>query len=240
MNPTESIHRQTWDLIPWIINQSASEEDLEAASIHLQTCQDCREEFALQSRIHARMNHDPMDDKDRARASLQGLMHRIDTDMELPEPVSTVFGAGGEAAGASRGRRRLLAGLAAAVVIQAIGLIGLGTIILQSRATTERAGNYSTLSAEAPLAPGATIRLVPSPNLSVGGLQQLLDEANLQIVGSHRGASILALAPDQSSADGGVSTDLEHDRHTREALQRLRGSPDILLAEPILSQARGR
>lgn len=236
MSPSDSIHRQTWDLIPWIVNQSASADERECARRHLETCADCRDELALQSRIHAGLNAGFVEDGDRARAPLRKLSKLIDDDHAhfSGSTTQTTIGAARSGRG-HHNRRRWLAGLAAAVVVQAIGLIALGAMLRDSRSMSERSGGYGTLSASETTAASATIRLVPSPNQTVGELQQLLDEEGLHVVGSNRGARILALAPVAAFSEGVEANGRGVDDRTREAIERLRNSPDILLAEPILS-----
>lgn len=242
MNTIESNHRETWDLIPWIVNQSASAEDCGRAMIHLQACADCKEEFALQSRIHAGMNEQGQSDHEDASFALRALIQSIDANDALSASTANGYGQvrtalqNGPAEGeGTRGSRRLLTGLAAAVVLQAIGLIALGSSVLESRNMNGRSEGYTTFSANESSGTHATIRLVPSPTQDVGSLQRLLEAAGLQVVGSNRGATILALAPVATTTRGP-----DPDRSTHEIIELLRNSPDILLVEPILSAATGQ
>lgn len=237
MSTTDSIHRQTWDVIPWIVNRSASAEDQESARIHLESCPDCREELALQEKIHAGLNSAIAVDESRARQSLGSLLNQIDANDGQYFATGTL--APSRPAHEIRNRHRWLAGLAAAVIVQAIGLIALGTMVVEARNSAGLAGSYATLSSQAKAAPEATIRLVPSPTMSVGHLQTLLDASGLQIVGSNSGATILALAPVSVSGKGGKElTPQEQERFTIESIARLREGPGILLAEPINAPLR--
>ena len=40
MIDTSSVHRQAWDLIPWIVNGSAPESEWRAVQPHLESCAD--------------------------------------------------------------------------------------------------------------------------------------------------------------------------------------------------------
>ncbi|MEZ5461332.1 hypothetical protein [Dokdonella sp.] len=242
MNPTDSIHRQTWDLIPWIVNHSATAEQRERASGHLMTCSDCQEELALQERIHAGMNASGTREDTRARNALQAMNRRIDeavaqaraADVSAPSPSTDVTFAWAH-------RRRWLAGLAAVVVLQACGLIALGTLLLASRDSADPAARYVTLSSSTSPAPAASIRLVPSPALRLGDLQSLLDEAGLQIVGSSPGSTILALAPVSGATDADAArSQQERRRRNLESIELLRKKPGILLVEPILGPAHSQ
>ena len=48
MNETASLHRKAWDLIPWILNGSASAQDRLLVHEHLNQCEDCRAELDFQ------------------------------------------------------------------------------------------------------------------------------------------------------------------------------------------------
>jgi len=112
--------------------------------------------------------------------------------------------------------------LAAAVIVQAIGLAALGGWALERNRSTDEAA-YRTLSTPASV-PGATIRFVPSPELSVGQLQRLLADNELRVVNANEGGTIFALAP---TAPAYTPTS------TSEAIARLRATAGVLLAEPI-------
>jgi hypothetical protein len=55
MMDTSSVHRQAWDLIPWIVNDSAPESERQAVQAHLESCADCRQELEFQRQLHAAM-----------------------------------------------------------------------------------------------------------------------------------------------------------------------------------------
>jgi hypothetical protein len=242
MNTSDSIHRQTWDLIPWIVNRSATAEQHENASRHLMTCADCREELALQERIHSGMNAPQTMDSERASNALQAINKRIDAHAGHARANHTSALTPSTAAARTFAYRgRWLTGLAAAVVVQAFGLIALGVLLLDSRDSGDPSGRYTTLSSDTSPAPAASIRLVPSPALSLGDLQTLLDEAGLQIVGSSRGATILALAPVSNAADAETTgSQQERRRRNLESIELLRKKPGILLVEPILGTTRSQ
>jgi anti-sigma factor RsiW len=217
-------HRQIWDLIPWLVNGTASAADRIQAEAHLAICPDCRDEFAFQSRVHAGVAVDTIVDVD-AQPALQKLLARIDHDESI-----------GGAPRSAPAPRRLASNskvrwLAAAVVVQALGLGALGAWTLQhSRAISQDAA-YRTLSAPEALAAGATIRFVPSPELSVGSMQRLLSANGLHVVGTNEGGTIYSLAPVATATPSGA---------TGETLAHLRAAPGVLLAEPIASTSNAR
>jgi hypothetical protein len=54
----QHLHREVWQLIPWLVNGTASADEHSLGERHLQGCGDCRDEFALQSRIRAGLDID--------------------------------------------------------------------------------------------------------------------------------------------------------------------------------------
>ena len=45
-------HRRIWDAIPWVVNGTATEAAQREVEAHLGQCENCREEFDRQSRLH--------------------------------------------------------------------------------------------------------------------------------------------------------------------------------------------
>lgn len=201
-------HRQTWDLIPWLVNGTATASDRALAEAHLAACADCRDEYAFQSRVHAGLGVEAAV-ADEPGPAFGRLLERIEAEQA------------GQAASAHAPRqRRLLRALAAAVVVQAIGLATLGAWAVGHRRADD-APAYRTLSTPAAEPAMASLRFVPSPELSVGQLQRLLGDNGLHIVGTNEGGTIYTLAPVASAhTDAGV-------------IARLRAAPGVLLVEPI-------
>lgn len=204
-------HLRAWEALPWIANGRATPEQAALVEAHLPHCADCREELDWQRRMQAALQRavDTADADAESERSLQALMARLDDAPEQGQP------AGGS-------RSKLTFALAAAVVVQAVGI---GALSLQLW-STEPADGYRTLSSEpvaAAAAPSATLRVLPDPGLSLAGWQALLQAQGLQAVGAPNSAGAYALAP----APGAPA------RPRDEALAALRASPGVRLAEPI-------
>jgi hypothetical protein len=244
MNLHDSPHRRTWDLIPWLVNDTLEDTLRAEAEAHLRECASCREELAFQRSVHAGIQQDLPANDGAAPGALARLFERIDAeDAAWPgnpgfDPLATDGAAPVSAATRGDQRPRLSQWLAAAVIIEALGLIGLGIQLAGQDAIRDLPAPYATLSQPAPSATSARIRLVPSPNLSVGELQSLLDGAGLQIVGSNAGGRILALGFTASDAPAspGEARDPGH-RRVEQTVQHLRANRGVLLAEPILASA---
>ena len=212
---TTTSHRHAWDLIPWVVAGSASDAERQLVEEHAALCADCRDELSFHRSLQngiagaAVPPHSP-------EPALRRLWARIDEAEPASRPLLAL--------GARRvGWNRLLA---AAVVVQAIGLAALLGMLWER----PRPADYQTLSQSlARTAPAASIRLVPAASLQLGELQALLARAGLQVVESSGDGAILGLAPRP-----GASTPVG------ETLLRLRAEPGVLLAEPILDATTPR
>jgi len=204
-------HAEVWDLIPWWINGRLAAPQRPAVEAHLRTCSECRAEVRVQQALMDNLLQGGVEYV--PSASLQKLWKRIDA----PAPVKADRTASS------------VRWLAAAVVLQALGLAWLGNA-QWSRAPTVAsampAAEYRTLAAPAAPAPGAVIRAVFSPALTLGELQNLLALSNLKIVSGPTEAAVYSLAAATASQDP---------RWIENALARLRAHPGVRFAEPIVA-----
>ena len=243
MNAHDPTHRQSWDLIPWLVNDTLDNGLREMVEAHLRNCTDCREELAFQRRVQAGMIERAPDDDAAAPAALARLFERIDAEDGATaddagyDPLAIERARPSTASGTGARQRRLSRWLAAAVVVEALGLIGLGILLAGHPDATVQDGAYKTLSQDLQPPTRAQIRLVPSPTLSVGDLQALLGEAGLRIVDSNAGGTILALGFDHLAGLPEDEAAAVRRRQIDEALRRLRASSGVLLAEPIMASA---
>ena len=230
-------HRQTWDMIPLLVNGSASTAQQALAQAHLSDCSDCRDELAFQMRLHSGMTAE-IDARSDPHAGLRRLLQRIDdedhADARHPShPVrSDRHRADARRHPAQVRSRRLLA----AVLVQSVALALLGVFLLarpgdrSPASATPAAGlDYRVLSRAGDPASAAAIRLVPAPDMRLATLQALLAEAGLQIVAANQDNTIYSLAWSTRAPDDAT----DRDARTASALARLRAQPGILLAEPI-------
>jgi putative zinc finger protein len=212
-------HRQAWDLIPWAVNGRASEEERLAVSQHLTSCSDCREEFEFQSGLAAAMQQDQAGDE-----GLDAQAGRIWQRLDAQVPPRRLT------------RLRSLATpvrlLAAAALVEAVGLAALGSGLMGSQHPGAGAAHYQTLSLASAAAPGATVRLVLAPDMPVGEFQNLLAAVQMQVVGGPSEAGVYSLAPLPVSASASPRPG------TQLVLKRLRASPAVRFAEPVEARAQ--
>ena len=223
MTDSSSVHRQAWDLIPWIVNDSAPESDRQAVQAHLDSCADCRQELEFQRQLQRAMAQRSAPDID-ARDSWQRLRNRLGT-------AATPAGAGrGARRHAGRAGKGGMSWLIAAMVVQAIGLGALGAAwwsrpSAPASVPSGYAAVYRTLSAPQAALPAATIRAVFAPDLSMAQLQAVLAAARLQVRAGPNEVGVWTLGP---AGDSNRAA-------TEVALRELRASSQVRFAEALAS-----
>lgn len=196
---------RAWEMMPWVLQQSATEEQGQWLARHLAHCAACSAEFEQQERLQQAMSL-PTDIKLDAEAGLQRLLGRLDAPMPQAETVR------------ARPGGWLTRALAAAVLVQAIGIGALG---LKVWSANEHPA-YRTLSQEpaAPAAHGA-IRVVPDANMTLADWNALLHSLQLQVVGGPNDVGAYTVAPSASASKAS------------NALLQLRAARGVRLAEPV-------
>ncbi|WP_374569151.1 zf-HC2 domain-containing protein [Ideonella sp.] len=209
-------HLRAWAALPWVVNGHATPEQARWVSEHVATCEDCRAELAWQQRLHDALAAPPVANPaavdPATEAGLQRLLARLDDVADEPLPAPRV-------AAAARGSHRLTWALAAAVVVQAVGL---GVMSFQLAPASDGAA-YRTLSEAPGPGPAATLRVMPDATMTLAQWQSLLQAQALQVVSGPNAGGAYALAPAPGAAAAPRA----------DALARLRASPGIRLAEPI-------
>ena len=193
-----ALHQRAWEAIPWLVNGRIDETERAALEAHLRGCRDCRDELALQRRLRDELSRQPAPAAD-VEAGLARLWRRIDAQAAM-QPAAPA--------------RNWVRWLAAAAVLEGVALAGL---IGASIGGPEP--GYRTFSAPPAAAAPHAIRAVFAADLPLGELQQLLDRADLQIVGGPTEVGVYTLAP-------------RPDARQDAALQQLRADPRVRFAEP--------
>jgi hypothetical protein len=195
---------RAWEAMPWVLQDSATQEQSEWLEGHLAHCESCRTEFAQQRRLRLAMSL-PTDISVDANAGLRRLLSRLDApDIQ-------------EAPRRPRSGNWLNRALVAAVLVQALSIGALGVKLWSSNGTP----TYRTLSQEpAPAAPGA-IRVVPDTAMTMADWNALLHTLRLQVVGGPNDVGAYTVAPASPTS------------MAPHALQQLRATRGIRLAEPV-------
>lgn len=152
-----------------------------------------------------------------AEAGLKRLLRRIDEAGSDAAPVSA-----GHAGRVRRsGSNALVSWLAAAVVVEAIGLSVLAAGLLWRDAAPAA---YQTLSSPAGEPASVALRIVPAPTLRADELQALLRGLELQIVSGPNAAGAYGLA--LPARDAGAE-------QVAAKVAALRAAPGMRLVEPV-------
>jgi anti-sigma factor RsiW len=221
MSASSPTHRQTWDLIPWIVNDTATPDERAAAEAHLAACQQCREEITFQRQVRAAMLSQPSaegsDGWQRLRARLDESGDEQGKQLQEAQVISAP-------ARARRGIREF--GWMAACLLEAVALGALGMALWSRGQAPHPAAlpsTYQTLATPQPVAPNATLRIVMEPHTTLAQLETLLQQSGLQIVAGPSAEGVWSLAP--SGESGHTATEA--------ALRSLRANPLVRFAEPL-------
>ncbi|HEY6640756.1 zf-HC2 domain-containing protein [Povalibacter sp.] len=201
----QSRHNESWDLLPWLVNGSLSAAQTLQVEQHLQECAPCRAELEEQRLLRSQLFNGEVV-LDTPHASLRKLMARIEQEGTTATPQS-----------APRHLSRTQ-WLVAAVVVQAIALVGIAGVISWKFHELRQAPRYSTLSSvPAPTHAGAVARVVFAPNAVSQDIAALLHSLDAQIIAGPTDAGVYTVA--LGSTDGA------------DAVSRLRAHPQVMFAE---------
>jgi hypothetical protein len=171
-------HAEAWALLPWLANGRIAPEDREWVESHVQGCAECRAELAAQRMVASHVTRDEAGSPPPAASDEQKSFNKLWARIELAESASIqATGTGGALVQAPRSSRTVR-WLAAAVVVQAIGL---GVLGLSLRSPTPGPIFETVTRPEArPNAPA--VRLVFAPQTSISTINTLLMHQELSIV----------------------------------------------------------
>ncbi len=194
---------RAWEAMPWVLQDNAPAAQKDWLMAHLARCEACNAEFAQQTRLRAAMSL-PSDIPLDVESGMARLLTRLDTlDSETITPPA-------------RRANWVFKALAAAVLIQALGIGALGTRLL-----SDRSAPYRTLSAPAPAVVAGAIRVVPEPGMKLADWNKLLHSLGLKVISGPNAVGAYTVAPAETAT------------RSERSLQQLRTSAGIRLAEPV-------
>jgi len=211
-------------LLPWFVTGTLSAADSERVTRHLEHCRICAADLAHERTLRATLKADgPVEYA--PQAGLARTLARIDElTREMPPAPAEIATARERTP--LRKRSTATRWLAAAAIVQAVGLGVLGAAVLSRPATERAAAGYQTLSAPAPAATGARIRVVFTRSTTIGELTTLLGTQRLLIIAGPSAAGVFTLG----------ATDTTLGRDALDALLAgLRADPHVLFAEPAVN-----
>jgi len=237
-----ALHARAELVIPWLANGSLPAEAEPAVREHIAGCPKCREDYEEQLRVGQAMRAEgPL--VFAAESSYQKLLTRVQNaefpaepsagPAELGPAPETLHPASAmrpfpPATRPFRQASPVVRWLAAAVVLQSFA-IGLGAWVWHSSNVGRDAG-YTTLTSTAPsYDSGLRVRVLFSPDLSVGALQGVLQAAGAHIIDGPADGNVYTLGfaqPPTSQAE------------LAKRIVALRANPAILFAEPVQDGVR--
>ena len=231
MNPTfdeRECGTEASRMLPWFLTSRLDRSDTRVVQAHLETCGSCRAELERQRRLRDAMQPDGTVTY-APQAGLQRVLSHID-EMERELPAPTVVAARPATDVAARRPGRAQRWLAAAVVVQAIGLGFLGSAHWWPAGRDAAPPDFHTLTS-APVDPltGPRIRVVPAPTMTLAEFKTLLESVPAVVIAGPTEAGVYTLAMSASANDRTVAHATLAD-----GIQRLRAHPDVLLAEPVV------
>ncbi len=205
-------HAEAWALLPFLANGRIAPEDREWVELHVHSCDECRCELDDQRSLvnHMRASDVPFDASE--HRSFSKLWTRIEAaeaatppeqDLAVREIPATP--------------RRNVRWLAAAVVVQAIGLALLGVTALNN------SEDFRTVTSSEMRHAGPAVRLVFTADASIADVTEILGRHQLEMVAGPRGAGVFTAAlPAQT--DGAAAETIA---------AALRRNPHVQFAEPV-------
>jgi hypothetical protein len=216
-------HAEAWALVPWLANGRIAPEDREWVESHVQGCSECRAELAAQRMVASHVTRDDAGSPTPAASDEQKSFNKLWARIELAESASVqATGTSGMPARAPRSSRTVR-WLAAAVVVQAIGL---GVLGLSLRSPTARpAADLQTVTRSEARPNAPAVRLVFAPQTSISTMNTLL---------MHQGLSIVAGPGDAGNFMAELSADAVASGASAESVAAVMAKdPNVTFAQPI-------
>lgn len=208
-------HAEAWALLPWLANGRIDAGDREWVEAHVASCAECRAELAAQRMVATHMSRD---DADASRANEeQKSFNKLWARIEAAESAATPATGSIAGTGVSRASRTVR-WLAAAVVVQALGLGVLGMSALRGPELETVAIPEARLNAPA-------VRIVFTPEASIDTVNTLL---------MHQGLSIVAGPGIQGNFTAVLSPDAVASGASAESVaQVISKDPNVSFAQPV-------
>ena len=187
-------HAEAWALLPFLANGRISAEDREWVEMHVHSCPACREEFASQQSIAEHLREAQAPFATNEQRAFAKLWTRIEaSESALPEKLEA------DVLSKASSPRPTVRWLAAAVVVQAIGLALLGVTAMRNSEIAP--AEFRTVTSGDTRTVDPSIRLVFSDDASMAEVSDLLSRHKLELVGGPQGNGIFTASQRSASND---------------------------------------
>jgi hypothetical protein len=209
-------HAEAWALLPWVANGRLPDEDREWVEAHVQGCADCRAELAAQRLVVSQVARDIAGAPHAAGSEEQQSFNKLWARIEAAESASKTA-AGSTSAPAAPRSSRTVRWLAAAVVVQALGLGVLGLVLAEP--------TFQTVASVEPRLNAPAVRLVFAPGASIGTVNTLL---------THQGLSLVSGPGTSGNYTAELSADAVASGASAESVAAVMAKdPNVAFAQPI-------
>jgi hypothetical protein len=212
-------HAEAWALLPWLANGRLQAADREWVEAHVAKCAECRAEIAAQRMVALRINRDsPSPDtvSNHEQRSFNKLWARI----EASESISMGANATASASLPASRTSRTVRWLAAAVIVQSLGLALFGLDALRQPADFVTVASVPTQRTNAP-----AVRIVFAPDASIGTINTLLAHQGLSIVSGPGTAGNFTAELSVDAVASGASAD--------SVATAISKDPNVAFAQPV-------
>jgi hypothetical protein len=219
-------HAEAWALLPWLANGRIAAEDREWVEAHVQGCAECRAELASQRLVASHVHREESASPQPVASDEQRSFNKLWARIELAETASLpATGTTGVAVPVPRSSRTVR-WLAAAVVVQAIGLGVLGLSLRGNSAdVTDR---FETVTRKDARVNAPAVRIVFAPAASIATINTLLAHQGLNIVGGPGNEGNFTAELSADAVASGASAD------TVAAV--MSKDPNVTFAQPIAAR----
>jgi anti-sigma factor RsiW len=214
-------------LLPWYVTGRLSAGDAGRVARHLERCAICQDDVVHEDALRALLKSE----SGLEYAPQPGLAKTLARIGELEREAPAATRSATRPTRVPARRFGAVHWLTAAALVQSIALGVLGTSLFHRSLQADREPRYATLSsASVPVAPGAHIRAVFSPGMSLGALKLLLAQNTLTIVRgpSDVGAYTLAFTDPRSAT-----------QRLGPAIAALRMDARVMFVEPAVNDEGG-
>jgi Putative zinc-finger len=213
-------HAEAWALLPWLANGRIQPADREWVEAHLQSCAECRAEFTAQRLVVSQVAREAAAVPQSADSDEQSSFNKLWARIEAAEAVSAPITGTGSATTPAPRASRTVRWLAAAVVVQAIGLGVLGVTL-----NNGNRDDYGTVAKVEPRLNAPAVRIVFAPETPVATVNTLLTHQGLSIVGGPGTAGNFTAELSVDAVAAGATSD--------SVAAVLAKDPNVALAQPI-------
>ena len=223
LSKRSTLHTRAELIIPWLVNGSLPADAEPALREHVATCPECREDYEEQLRVRTAMRAEgPL--VFAAESSYQKLLARMQKPEAGREPPPVAAAPAASITHRSAPRTSpAMRWLAAAAILQAFA-IGAGAWAWHSSSADSRAAYLTLTSASPSYDSGPRVRVLFKPDLSVGGLQTVLQGAGAHIIDGPADGNVYTL---------GFASPPPSPVALENRVAALRANPAVLFAEPV-------